>query len=520
VAGPVLRLEGVSKRFPGVVANDKVDFELASGEIHALLGENGAGKTTLMNIVYGLYRQDEGKIFIKGVETDIDDPRDALAQGIGMVHQHFMLVPVMTVTENLMLGHEKTQGPPLGSLSTLDTQQVANEAKELGKQYGLTIHPDAYVHDLSVGEQQRVEIVKALYRGAEVLILDEPTAVLTPQEAEDLFGVLRTLVTKGKSIIFITHKLKEVLAIADRITVMRAGKVVGNTEPTKTNENKLAAMMVGREVILQVHKKVAQPGDPVLQVSKLTVNNDSGQIAVNDVSFDVRRGEVLGVAGVQGNGQTELVEALTGLRSVVSGSCRLLDQDILQASPRRITELGVAHIPEDRQHDGLVLPFPVSENLVLNTYYKPPFAKGLTLQYAKIQETARERIKKFDIRTPSPNTSVGSLSGGNQQKVIVARELSRQVSLVIASQPTRGLDVGSIEYIHKRLIESRDAGAAVLLVSSELDEIMQLSDRIAVMYRGKIIEVLSAKGTSKGQIGLLMAGVHSNEPTKANGKRK
>ncbi len=508
MADPVLRLEGITKRFPGVLANDKVDFELASGEIHALLGENGAGKTTLMNIAYGLYRQDEGKIFINGVETDIDDPKDALAQGIGMVHQHFMLVPVMTVTENLMLGHEKTKGPPLGSLSTLDNEKVAAEVKELGKQYGLTIDPDAYVHDLSVGEQQRVEIVKALYRGAEVLILDEPTAVLTPQEAEDLFGVLRTLVTKGKSIIFITHKLKEVLVIADRITVMRDGKVVGDAQPSKTNENELAAMMVGREVILQVKKKAARPGEPVLQVSKLRVHNDTGQVVVNDTSFEVRKGEVFGIAGVQGNGQTELVEALAGLRPIVSGSMKFLGQDISNASPRRITELGVAHIPEDRQHVGLVLAFPVSDNLVLNTYYTPPFSKGPTLQPGKILEAARERINKFDIRTPSPSTSVGSLSGGNQQKVIVARELSRQVRLVIASQPTRGLDVGSIEYIHKRLIESRDAGVAVLLVSSELDEIMQLADRIAVIYRGQIMDVIDAKDATKEKVGLLMAGVH------------
>lgn len=519
VAEPILRLEGISKRFPGVVANDKVDFELAQGEIHALLGENGAGKTTLMNVVYGLYKQDEGKILIKGEVSDIDDPKDALARGIGMVHQHFMLVPVMTVTENLMLGHESIRGAKLGPLSALDNERVAAEIMELGKQYGLTIHPDAYVYDLSVGEQQRVEIVKALYRGAEVLILDEPTAVLTPQEIDDLFGVLRTLVAKGKSIIFITHKLKEVLAIADRITVLRGGKVVGSAEPKKTNENQLAAMMVGREVILQVKKKAAKPGETVLAIDKLKVNNDNGQSVVNEISFEVRQGEVLGVAGVQGNGQTELVEAITGLRSSVSGSVKLVGQEISQASPRRITELGTAHIPEDRQSAGLVLAFPVSENLVLNTYYKPPFSKGVTLQYDRINETARQEIKNFDIRTPSVNTSVGSLSGGNQQKVIVARELSRPVKLVIASQPTRGLDVGSIEYIHRRLIESRDAGAAVLLVSSELDEIMQLSDRIAVMFRGSLVDILEAKDANKRKIGLLMAGVvDSNQVPAADGQ--
>ncbi|MEX1246859.1 MAG: ABC transporter ATP-binding protein [Anaerolineales bacterium] len=507
MAQPILRLEGITKRFPGVLANDKVDFELAQGEIHALLGENGAGKTTLMNVVYGLYKPDEGQIFIKGEKSEIDNPKEALARGIGMVHQHFMLVPVMTVTENLMLGHETIRGPNLGPLSTLYRRQVAKEIKALGDQYGLPIHPLALVQDLSVGEQQRVEIVKALYRGAEVLILDEPTAVLTPQEADDLFVVLRTLVANGKSIIFISHKLREVLKIADRITVMRDGHVVGERKPAKTNENELAAMMVGREVILQVTKGEAQPGQTVLQVSDLKVNNDLDHSAVDGVTFEVRSGEVLGIAGVQGNGQTELVEALTGLRPAEGGSIVLQGQQVAGATPRRITELSTAHIPEDRQQDGLVLPFPVSDNLVLNTYYKPPFSKGLILQRNAIMEAARERIQNFDIRTPNAQTHVGSLSGGNQQKVIVARELSRTVKLLIASQPTRGLDVGSIEYIHKRLIESRDAGAGVLLVSSELDEIMQLSDRIAVIYQGKIVDILEAKSTSKREVGLLMAGV-------------
>ncbi|MEX2162482.1 MAG: ABC transporter ATP-binding protein [Anaerolineales bacterium] len=511
MAQPIIRLAGISKNFPGVLANDKVDFELAQGEIHALLGENGAGKTTLMNVVYGLYKPDEGKIFIKGVESEIESPKQALALGIGMVHQHFMLVPVMTVTENLMLGNERTRGPNLGPLSTLNNQQVAKDIKALGDQYGLTIHPNAYVHDLSVGEQQRVEIVKALYRGAEVLILDEPTAVLTPQEADDLFVILRTLVADGKSIIFISHKLREVLKIADRITVMRDGGVVGEREPSKTNENELAAMMVGREVILQVNKGEAKPDQIVLQVSDLKVDNDLDQAAVDGVSFEVRGGEILGVAGVQGNGQTELVEALTGLRPTEGGSILLLGQQVAGATPRRITELSTAHIPEDRQQDGLVLAFPVSDNLVLNTYYKPPFSKGLVMQQGAIMKAAQERIEKFDIRTPSATTLVGTLSGGNQQKVIVARELSREVKLVIASQPTRGLDVGSIEYIHKRLIESRDAGAGVLLVSSELDEIMQLSDRIAVIYQGKVVDILDAKSTNKREVGLLMAGVAAKQ---------
>jgi simple sugar transport system ATP-binding protein len=509
VTKPVLLLEGITKRFPGVIANENVDFDLAPGEIHALLGENGAGKTTLMNVVYGLYEQDEGRIFIGGKESEIHDPNDSLALGIGMVHQHFMLVPNMTVTENMMLGHETMQGLPLGSLSKLNTKKVADEIQTLGNEYGLPIRPDVKISDISVGEQQRVEIVKALYRGAEVLILDEPTAVLTPQEADDLFLVMRSLITKGISIIFITHKLKEVLAIADRITVLRGGKVVGTTTSAKTNENKLAAMMVGRDVILQVDKKPAKPGKKVLSIHDLKVEDDIGQNAVNGVTLDVHKGEVLGVAGVQGNGQTELVEALTGLRKVLEGDMQILGANIVGAGPRKITELGVAHIPEDRQQDGLVLPFSITDNLVLNTYYKSPNANRSILQPTHMFNSAKQKVKDFDIRTPSTETPVSSLSGGNQQKVIVARELSRDVSLLIASQPTRGLDVGSIEYIHRRILESRDSGVAVLLVSSELDEIMQLSDRIAVIFKGKIMDILPAKSATREKVGLLMAGISS-----------
>lgn len=502
-----LRLVGITKRFPGVLANDKVDFELAHGEIHALLGENGAGKTTLMNVVYGLYQQDEGQIFINGKEVEIHDPNDALSHGIGMVHQHFMLVPVMTVTENLMLGHETLQGLPLGPLALLDEDQVAVEVKILAEQHGLSINPDAYVQDLSVGERQRVEIVKALYRGADVLIMDEPTAVLTPQEVEELFAVMRSLTKQGKSIIFITHKLREVLEIADRISVIRDGKMVGSTTPKNADQRKLASMMVGRDILLRVDKKATKTGKKVLEVRNLKVVDDSDKLIVNDVTFSVRESEILGIAGVQGNGQTELVEAITGLSEVLSGSIHLLEHDITAARPRKITELGTAHIPEDRLKDGLVLAFPVSDNLFLNTYYKYPFSSGAVLHKNKMRTVATERIEKFDIRTPSPNTSVADLSGGNQQKVIVARELSRPVKLIVAAQPTRGLDIGSIEYIHNRLIESRDQGVAVLLISSELDEIMQLSDRIAVMYRGKIIDILDAEKTTKEEVGLLMAGV-------------
>ncbi|MCW5875727.1 MAG: ABC transporter ATP-binding protein [Anaerolineales bacterium] len=499
---PVLELRNITKRFPGVLANDRINLTLNQGEIHALLGENGAGKTTLMNILYGLYQPDEGEIFINGQQVQVHSPTDAINAGVGMVHQHFMLIPVFTVTENVMLGDESVK-----VAGVLDRQAAAERIREISSAYGLAVNPDDYVRDLPVGGQQRVEIIKLLYREADILILDEPTAVLTPQEADDLFKIMHSLTERGKSIIFITHKLREVLDIADRITVIRRGKMVGSTTPKQANQSKLAAMMVGREVDLSVHKKAAKPGEAVLAVQNLQVADDRGQVAVDGVSFTVQAGEVLGVAGVQGNGQTELVESITGLRPAQGGSVRLLGEEITHADPRRITELGSAHIPEDRQRDGLVLNFPVADNLVLNTYYQEPFSKGAVLQQEAILETARQRVTNFDIRTPSAETRAGSLSGGNQQKVIVARELSRPVKLVVASQPTRGLDVGSIEYIHGRLIESRDQGVAVLLVSSELDEIMQLSDRIAVMYRGKIVDVLPAKGASKEKIGLLMAGV-------------
>jgi simple sugar transport system ATP-binding protein len=503
---PVLELRGITKRFPGVVANDHIDLTLEKGEIHALLGENGAGKTTLMNILYGLYQPDEGQIFVKGKELKVYSPTDAIRAGIGMVHQHFMLIPVFTVTENVMLGAEETIAGGI-----LDRTKAAKHIENVSEKYHLEVNPEAYVSDLPVGVQQRVEIIKLLYRQADILILDEPTAVLTPQEADELFKIMRALADQGKSIIFITHKLREVLRIADRITVLRLGKVVGGTTPKKADESKLATMMVGREVLLRVEKKEANPGEIVLKVEDLKVTDDRHQLTVDGVSFDVKAGEILGVAGVQGNGQTELVEAVTGLRRPFGGYIHLLGKDVTQAGPREITEIGTAHIPEDRQRDGLVLSFPVSDNLVLNTYYREPFSKGVILQEKKIVESGGQQIHDFDIRTPSATTTVGSLSGGNQQKVIVARELSRPVKLVVASQPTRGLDVGSIEYIHKQLIDRRDKGAAVLLVSSELDEIMQLADRIAVMYRGKIVDVLPAKNAEKRQVGLLMAGVHSSE---------
>lgn len=497
---PALEVRNITKRFPGVLANDHISFTLNKGEIHALLGENGAGKSTLMNIIYGLYQQDEGEILVNGKEVEITNPNDAIALGIGMVHQHFMLVPPLTVTENIILGNETTRG------FSLDRRRAAKQIRKLSEQYGLAVDVDAYVRDISVGHQQRVEIVKALYRGADILILDEPTAVLTPQEADDLFVVIRSLVEQGKSIIFITHKLREVFALADRISALRHGKLVGTTTPQEATEATLASMMVGRDVVLVVDKEEAKPGKPILELKNLVVREDRDLIAVNGLSLQVRAGEILGIAGVQGNGQTELVEAIVGLRRVEEGSVSILGQKATNASPRKITEMGVAHIPEDRQADGLVTSYTIADNLVLNTYYQAPFARGIIRNESAIEEQADQLVKKFDVRPPITTAHAGSLSGGNQQKVIVAREFSRPVKLIIAAQPTRGVDVGSIEFIHSQLIALRDQGAAVLLVSAELDEILALSDRIAVMYHGKIVSTSKRNDITRNELGLLMAG--------------
>lgn len=506
----VLDARGITKKFPGVLANDNVNFDLRKGEIHVLLGENGAGKSTLMNVLYGLYKPDSGEVIVDGKQMELNSSRDAIHHGIGMVHQHFMLIPVFTVTENIMLGAETDHraAPNEMPLVKLDRKEVAKKVADLSRQYGLDVDPEATVGDLPVGLQQRVEIVKALYRKANILILDEPTAVLTPQEAQDLIQIMRELTDKGVSIIFITHKLKEVLAVADRITVMRAGRVVGTTTPQESNEQKLAEMMVGREVILTVQKGPSKPADEVLQVENLRVRDVRGLEAVSGVSFSVRAGEVLGIAGVQGNGQTELAEALTGLRHIESGRFILAGNDLTNKAPRLVTEAGLANIPEDRQRHGLVLSYSITDNMVLCDYYRPPFSKRGVIQQNDLDSNAKKLIKEYDVRTPSPFVAAGKLSGGNQQKVIVARELSRPVKLVIASQPTRGLDVGSIEYIHKEIIVMRDRGVAVLLISAELDEILSLSDRIAVMYRGEIVDTVNAKDTTREKLGLRMAGIH------------
>lgn len=613
---PILEATNISKRFPGVLANDQISFSLNQGEILAFLGENGAGKSTLMNILYGLYAPDAGEIHVRGAKVTIQEPNDAIKLGIGMVHQHFQLVPVFTVAENIILGTEpvrfsfssRTLGllsgaaallffvggvfsqshvgqwlvtsvagaasvaalyalffllgflsrfrfwlyvpivaagsiaslvgvawylkighrlpllvslallftlasyPALRVITTaLDRLTAAHRIRTLSSQYGLAVDPNALIADLPVGMQQRVEILKTLYREAEILILDEPTAVLTPQETEELFQIMRGLVKQNKSIIFITHKLKEVMAVADRIIVLRNGRVMGETTPAQTSEAELAEMMVGREVALVVEKGPASPGEVVLEVTGLMAEDQRHHPALRGVDLFVRAGEVLGVAGVQGNGQTELVEVLTGLRPATGGTVRILGEDVTNAPPRRIIELGVAHIPEDRQRDGLILSFPIYDNLVLCNYYQPPFARGPLIQFDRVYQFSERVVREFDVRTPSIFVPSQSLSGGNQQKVIVAREFSRPIKLLIAAQPTRGLDVGSIEYIHRRLLQKRDEGVAVLLVSVELDEIMALSDRIAVMYEGQIVATVDADQATREQLGLLMAGVRPEE---------
>ena len=506
-----LELRGITKRFPGVIANDDVNLTIKTGEVLALVGENGAGKSTLMNIMYGLYHADEGQIFVDGNPVTFETSGDAIAAGIGMVHQHFMLVPVFTVAENVVLGVE----PTTGLLGKLDTAEANAQVRDISGQYGLHLDPEALIESLPVGIQQRVEILKVLVRDAEIVVFDEPTAVLTPQEIEEFFNIVESLKASGRGIVFITHKLTEALKVADRISVLRRGKTVGEADPAEIDEIGLAELMVGRPVQLVVDKAPSQPGEPILSVDQIHAVDSSGRTLVDHVSFDVHAGEIVGVAGVQGNGQTELVEALTGLRDVITGSIHLGGEDITHATPRDVHRAGVAHIPEDRQRAGLVGDFSVAENMVLTRYHDDGFSTGIKMDWPKARAVAADLVEQYDVRTPSIQTAAGTLSGGNQQKVIVARELSRDLELVIASQPTRGVDVGSIEYIHAQVVKARDEGAAVLVVSTELDEVMALSDRVIVMFRGRIVANLRRDETEHNDIGLYMAGA-KEQPVKTD----
>lgn len=496
---PVLEMRGITKRFPGTLANDHIDLTVRRGEIHALLGENGAGKTTLMNILYGLVAPDEGEIVMDGSPVTIGDPADAIARGIGMVHQHFMLVPVLTVAENVMLGAEVMNGPVL-----LDRGEGARRIRALAEQLGFAIDPGARVEQLSVGQQQRVEIVKALYRRARILVLDEPTAVLTPQETDEIFTVLRRLRDEGTSIVFISHKLDEALRIADRITVIRRGTVMGERAPAATSEQELADLMVGRSVSLRVDRGVAHPGEVVLEVTGLRVKDDRGHETVRGLDLSVRAGQIVGVAGVAGNGQEELVEAIVGLRKPLAGRVTLRGQDCTGEPPRRIRDRGIGYVPADRQRYGLVLAFPLDDNCVLTEYQKPPYARGMIRDDRAIRARADELIAAYDVRTPGADVRAATLSGGNQQKLVVAREFGDD-ALLILDQPTRGIDVGSTEFIHRRAIAQRDAGTAVLLVSADLDEILELSDRILVIHRGRVVGDFDAASAERERIGLLMA---------------
>ena len=493
-----LELRGITKRFGSLTANDSVDLVVEPGEIHALLGENGAGKSTLMNVLYGLYQQDEGEILIDDVPVRFKGPGDAMAAGIGMVHQHFMLIPVFTVTENVMLGHEQH------NLGFLSRRRARRDVAQISKRYGLDVPPDALVADLPVGVQQRVEILKALTRDARLLVLDEPTAVLTPREIGELITVMRSLRDGGTSIVFISHKLNEVREVADKITVIRRGQVVGTPSPS-ASANELAALMVGRPVELVVDKKPSEPKNVVLEVHNLRVVDESGVVLVDDVSFSVHAGEIYAIAGVQGNGQTEVTEALVGLTRPSSGHIKIAGQTVTELTTDEVLDIGVGYVPEDRLHDGLVGSFSVAQNLILDTYDKSPFASRGSLNLGEIERNATQRVEEFDVRPPVVGAAASTLSGGNQQKVVLARELSRPLKLLIVAQPTRGLDVGSMEFVHRRIVRERDEGTAVVLVSTELDEVLGLADRIAVMYRGKIAGEVPA-GTSAEDVGLLMAG--------------
>lgn len=504
-----LELKGITKRFGSFVANDHIDLEVKEGEIHALLGENGAGKSTLMNVLYGLYRAEEGKILLDGVEAVFNGAGDAVAAGIGMVHQHFMLVPVFTVAESVALGYE-----PTGAAGIIDRAKARELVKEVSSRFGFDLDPDAIIGDLPVGVQQRVEIVKALSRGAKVLVLDEPTAVLTPQETDELMKVMKELAASGTSIIFITHKLREVQAVADKITVIRRGKVVGQAKPESTQEE-LATMMVGRPVLLRVDKAPAKLGEVALKLEDVSLLASSGAVALDDVNLEVHKGEILGIAGVQGNGQTELSEVIIGLSTPDAGEVSLNGSTLTKESVRKHIDAGIGYVPEDRSTDGMIAAFSVSENLVLNQYKSKVFASGPAMSPRKVTKNAEERVEEFDVRLSSIQDPISTLSGGNQQKVVVARELSRDIDLLVVNQPTRGVDVGSIEFIHQRIVAERDKGTPVLLISSELDEVIGLSDRIAVMYAGKVLGVVPAD-TPRSVLGLMMAGVPLEEAMKAS----
>ncbi len=499
-----LELKDITKRFPGVLANDRISISADRGEVLGLLGENGAGKSTLMNILSGLYRPDSGEIIIDGTPHTFHDPRQAIQAGIGMVHQHFQLVPVFDVVEAVALGAEDVSGP----VGTFNRKVARQKVMDLSTQYNLNVNPDAKIEDLPVGVRQRVEILKALYRHSDILVLDEPSAVLTPFETEELFGIIRGLAAAGTTVIFITHKLNEVLEVADDITVLRRGKVAGTANPKTATRELLANLMVGRDVELKVVKGPADPRDVILSIKDLHVRDDREHMAVRGVSLDLRAGEIVALAGVQGNGQTELVEAIVGLRAVESGTITIDGEDTTKASPRTVSDLGVAHVPEDRMRDGLIGAMTVAENFILDTYHREPYSKGMRLDRKAIVAGAETAVANYDVRTPSIETFAGSLSGGNQQKVVVAREFSRPVKLVVASQPTRGLDVGSIEYIHKRMVEQRDQGAAVLIVSTELEEVLAVGDRVAVMQGGKIVGIVEGEDATYEKVGMLMGGVH------------
>jgi len=496
----VVEMLDIRKEFPGIIANNNVTVQLKKGEIHALLGENGAGKSTLMNVLFGLYQPEKGEIRVRGEQVKITDPNVANDLGIGMVHQHFMLIDTFTVTQNIILGSEPTVG------GKINIKKAEKEIQELSDQYGLRVDPRAKVRDISVGMQQRVEILKTLYRGADVLILDEPTAVLTPQEIDELIDIMKSLVKEGKSIILITHKLKEIMRACDRCTVIRKGEGIGTVNVADTNTTELATMMVGRSISFETEKSQAKPQDTILKINDLVVKDSRKLEAVKGLDLEVRAGEIVGIAGIDGNGQTELIEAVTGLTKSESGSIKLRDKEIMNLSPRKVTESGLAHIPQDRHKYGLVLDVSIGENMVLQTYYQKPFSKWSILNYKEIFKKAETLIDEYDVRTPTIHTKARALSGGNQQKAIISREVDRSPDILIAAQPTRGLDVGAIEFIHNRLIEERDKGKAILLISFELDEILDLSDKIAVMFDGQIVATRKPEETNEQEIGLLMAG--------------